>query len=50
METSSPGKGIFDGERSDVAQDMAIDILRDEQGHRRPFEGFPREYELEGVA
>jgi bacterioferritin len=33
-----------------VTQDMAIDILRDEQGHRRLFEGFLREYELEGVA
>ena len=33
-----------------VTQDMAIDILHDEQGHRRLFEGFLREYELEGLA
>ncbi len=33
-----------------VTQDMAIDILRDEQGHRRLFEGFLREYEFEGLA
>jgi bacterioferritin len=33
-----------------VSQDMVIDILRDEQGHRRLFEGFLREYELEGLA
>jgi len=33
-----------------VTQDMAIDILRDEQGHRRLFEGFLREYEVEGIA
>ena len=32
-----------------VTQDMTIDILRDEQGHRRLFEGFLREYELEGT-
>lgn len=31
-----------------VTQDMVIDILRDEQGHRRLFEGFLREYEFEG--
>src|SRR6478672_7526285 len=31
-----------------VTQDMVIEILRDEQGHRRLFEGFLREYELEG--
>jgi bacterioferritin len=28
-----------------VTQDMAIEILRDEEGHRRLFEGFMREYE-----
>jgi bacterioferritin len=28
-----------------VTQDMVIDILRDEEGHRRLFEGFLREYE-----
>jgi bacterioferritin len=33
-----------------VTQDMVIDILRDEQGHRRLFKGFLREYELDGVA
>jgi bacterioferritin len=33
-----------------VTQDMVIAILRDEQGHRRLFEGFLREYELEGKA
>jgi len=30
-----------------VTQDMVIAILRDEQGHRRLFEGFLREYELD---
>jgi bacterioferritin len=33
-----------------VTQDMVISILRDEQGHRRLFEGFLREYEFEGAA
>src|SRR5215207_10420247 len=33
-----------------VTQDMVIEILRDEQGHRRLFEGFLREYEVEGIA
>lgn len=33
-----------------VTQDMVITILRDEQGHRRLFEGFLREYEIEGKA
>jgi bacterioferritin len=33
-----------------VSQDMVIDILRDEQGHLRLFEGFLREYEAEGLA
>jgi len=33
-----------------VTQDMTIAILHDEQGHRRLFEGFLREYEIEGVA
>ena len=33
-----------------VTQDMVIEILHDEQGHRRLFEGFLREYELEGIA
>ena len=31
-----------------VTQDMVIDIQRDEQKHRRLFEGFLREYEAEG--
>jgi bacterioferritin len=31
-----------------VTQDMVTEILRDEQGHRRLFEGFLREYEVEG--
>ena len=33
-----------------VTNDMVIDILRDEQEHRRLFEGFLREYEVEGLA
>jgi bacterioferritin len=33
-----------------VTQDMMIDILRDEEGHLRLFEGFLREYEAEGLA
>jgi bacterioferritin len=33
-----------------VTQDMVIEILRDEEGHRRLFEGFLREYEAEGLA
>jgi bacterioferritin len=33
-----------------VTQDMVIEILHDEQGHRRLFEGFLREYEFEGLA
>jgi bacterioferritin len=32
-----------------VTNDMVIDILHDEQGHRRLFEGFLREYEAEGL-
>jgi bacterioferritin len=28
-----------------VTQDMVIDILHDEQGHRRLFEGYLREFE-----
>jgi len=31
-----------------VTQDMVIDILRDEEGHRRLFEGFLREFEADG--
>jgi bacterioferritin len=33
-----------------VTQDMVIQILRDEEGHRRLFEGFLREYAAEGLA
>jgi bacterioferritin len=33
-----------------VTQDMVIGILRDEQGHKRLFEGFLRELETDGVA
>jgi len=31
-----------------VTNDMVIGILRDEEGHRRLFEGYLREYEAEG--
>jgi len=37
-------------EADPVTQDMVIAILRDEQGHRRLFEGFLREYKAEGKA
>ena len=33
-----------------VTNDMVIAILRDEEGHRRLFEGFLREYQAEGRA
>jgi bacterioferritin len=33
-----------------ATQDMTIEILRDEEGHRRLFQGFLREYEAEGLA
>jgi bacterioferritin len=33
-----------------VTQDMVIAILHDEEGHRRLFEGYLREYEAEGLA
>jgi bacterioferritin len=33
-----------------VTQDMVIGILHDEEGHRRLFEGYLREYEAEGLA
>ena len=33
-----------------VTQDMVIEILHDEEGHRRLFEGFLREYQAEGLA
>lgn len=37
-------------EADPVTNDMVIAILHDEQGHRRLFEGFLREYEAEGLA
>ena len=37
-------------EADHVTQDMVIAILHDEQGHRRMFEGFLREYEALGLA
>ena len=40
---------VTDG-RDFVTQDMVIAILRDEEGHRRLFEGYLREYEAEGKA
>jgi len=36
--------------RDPVTQDMVIAILRDEEGHRRLFEGFLREYKADGLA
>lgn len=33
-----------------VTQDMVIAILHDEEGHRRLFEGYLREFEAEGLA
>jgi len=33
-----------------VTNDMTIAILRDEEGHRRLFEGFLREYQADGLA
>ena len=42
---------IEETEGSDpVTNDMVIAILRDEEGHRRLFEGFLREFEAEGLA
>jgi bacterioferritin len=40
---------VTDGEDY-VTQDMVIAILRDEEGHRRLFEGFLREFEADGLA
>jgi len=39
----------FTDEIDPVTNDMVIAILRDEEGHRRLFEGFLREYEVEGL-
>jgi len=33
-----------------VTNDMVVAILRDEEGHKRLFEGFLREYQVEGLA
>jgi bacterioferritin len=59
-------KGVIEAEKGAIAhyntiieetdgvdyatQDMAIGILRDEQGHLRLFEGFLREFEADGLA
>jgi bacterioferritin len=40
----------FTEEIDPVTNDMVIAILRDEEGHRRLFEGYLREYEMEGLA
>ena len=40
----------FTEEIDPVTNDMVIAILRDEEGHRRLFEGFLREYKAEGLA
>jgi bacterioferritin len=40
----------FTDEIDPVTNDMVVAILRDEEGHRRLFEGFLREYETEGLA
>src|SRR5947208_2794490 len=40
----------FCDQHDPVTQDMVIDILRDEEGHRRLVEGFLREYQAEGLA
>jgi bacterioferritin len=39
----------FTEEIDPVTNDMVIAILRDEEGHRRLFEGYLREYEAEGL-
>jgi bacterioferritin len=40
----------FTEEIDPVTNDMVINILADEEGHKRLFEGFLREYEMEGLA
>jgi bacterioferritin len=40
----------FSDDIDPVTNDMVIEILADEEGHRRLFEGFLREYEAEGLA
>ena len=37
-------------EHDPVTNDIVVAILRDEEGHRRLFEGYLREYEVEGLA
>jgi bacterioferritin len=39
----------FASEVDPVTEDMVIAILRDEEGHRRLFEGFLREFEADGL-
>jgi hypothetical protein len=54
--TRNSSQGILSDDRAGaveeipVTNDMVIAILRDEEGHRRLFEGFLREYEAEGLA
>ena len=40
----------FTDGKDPVTNDMVIAILRDEEGHKRLFEGFLREYQAEGLA
>jgi bacterioferritin len=40
----------FTDQLDPVTNDMVIAILHDEEGHKRLFEGFLREYEIEGLA
>ena len=40
----------FTEEIDPVTNDMVTTILADEEGHKRLFEGFLREYEIEGLA
>jgi bacterioferritin len=40
----------FTDDKDPVTNDMVISILRDEEGHKRLFEGFLREYKAEGLA
>ena len=40
----------FTDQLDPVTNDMTIEILHDEEGHKRLFEGFLREYEKEGLA
>jgi bacterioferritin len=40
----------FTDDKDPVTNDMVVAILRDEEGHKRLFEGFLREYKAEGLA